>query len=755
MRKILSILFILLAALGIGMLVGLLAMPENAQLSGELWTLESGAPNGVSQVGDYQVEWNNDHGGQLTVRNKGSRVLWQTVAGEPFVFAAIGNENVSENRGMFDIRDNIKVACTRQGVELILDTPPNAMTLSGHLQCANEQLVLYNLYFEQGKTPGTLSMSAWLQDTTTFDKPKDFNRIFLTYASEPDEHFFGFGEQFSYFDMKGKRVPIWVSEQGVGRGEQPITLAADITNGGAGGNDFTTYAPIPFYITNQMHSLLALGAEYMQFDLRKSNRVQIKTFSNIASYTIFDGNSPTEIIDYYTQSVGRMAPLPDWIISGAVVGMQGGTDKVRDVYAKLQSSRTPISAFWLQDWVGQRTTSFGKQLWWNWELDTEQYPGWDKLVADLKKDNVRVLLYINPNLVDVSDKPNARRNLFKEAMENGYLIKKADGSPYLLTNTSFDYGMLDLTNPAAVSWLQDVMRENLLAIGASGWMADFGESLPYDAVLSANYSAASLHNLYPPLWGAVNEGATSNTDAVYFMRSGYTISPGYTNLFWEGDQLVSWDEHDGIKSAVTGLNSAGLSGMAFNHSDIGGYTTITNPLIKYHRSKELLIRWMEMNAFTSIFRTHEGNQPDNNSQFYSDDETLAAFSRNAKIYAALFDYRKQLVQEAANTGLPVVRHPFIHYPDDPQVWKITFQEFMLGPDFLIAPVLDEGATSVSVYLPKGEWVHVWTGQAYGSSDAGAYFTVNAPIGQPAVFYRKGSDAGSKFVQKLKDEGVMP
>ena len=84
---------------------------------------------------------------------------------------------------------------------------------------------------------------------------------------------------------------------------------------------------------------------------------------------------------------------------------------------------------------------------------------------------------------------------------------------------------------------------------------------------------------------------------------------------------MSWDEHDGIKSTVTGLLSSGPCGYALEHTDIGGYTAIEHPLLKHHRSKELLMRWIELAAFTVVFRTHEGNRPEVNHQIYSDEET--------------------------------------------------------------------------------------------------------------------------------------
>ena len=753
MRQKLPIFILFLSALMLGLWFGSLLSPENSQLTGTLSVLESSAPTGTSQIGDYAVEWNNANGGQLTVRNTQGKILWQTLAGEPFVMAAQGNEHVTESRGMFKFRDNWQVVCTDQTVDLILQNKPGTMTLSGHVYCNDNSSVLYNIDFEESNNYPFLSMSIWLQNPETFQQSNQFDRIFLTYASSPDEHFFGFGEQFTYFDMKGKKIPIWVSEQGVGRGEQPLTFLADLTNGGAGGNALTSYAPMPFYITNQSQGIFVSSRNYSQFDFTRPRQVQILNYAGYMNISFFNGATPAEALSIFTADK-RMQPLPEWVYASAIIGMQGGTDKVREVYDKLQQRNMPMTAFWLQDWVGQRKTSFGKQLWWNWEVDYDRYPGWDQLVSDLNKDGVEVMVYASPYLADIGDlKPNMRRNLFQEAKEKGYLVKNDAGEPYLVLNTDFYFGMIDLTNPEARDWYKKVLEEQVVASGAKGWMADFGESLPYDAVLQQG-TGKDLHNIYPVLWSILNRDvvAEANDDLVFFNRAAYITSPGYATLFWEGDQLVDWSAEDGIKSAVTGLNTGGLSGMAYNHSDIGGYTTITNPLLNKHRSRELLYRWMEMNAFTLIFRTHEGNQPEQNIQFYTDDETLDTFAYWAKVYAALFEYRKTLVAEAAQTGLPVVRHPFIHYPDDPETWKITYQEFMLGADFLVAPVTDEGAASVTAYLPQGEWVHLWSGKSY---TGGQSVTVAAPIRQPGVFYKKGSKWGEELIQELEAQGLMP
>ncbi|KAK7840726.1 uncharacterized protein LOC112026477 [Quercus suber] len=595
-----------------------------------------------------------------------------------------------------------------------------------------------------------------------------FNRVCLTYSSEAKERFYGFGEQFSHMDFKGKRVPIFVQEQGIGRGDQPITFAANLVSYRAGGDWSTTYAPSPFYMTSKMRSLYLEGYDYSVFDLTRNDRVQIQIHGTSVQGRILHGNSPSELIEHFTETIGRPPVLPEWIISGAVVGMQGGTETVHDTWDKLRTYNVPVSAFWLQDWVGQRETLIGSQLWWNWEVDTKRYCGWQQLVQDLNAQHIKVMTYCNPCLAPTHEKPNRRRNLFEEAIKLDILVKDKHGQPYMVPNTAFDVGMLDLTHPNTASWFKQILQE-MVDDGVRGWMADFGEGLPVDATLYSGEDPISAHNRYPELWAQINREFVEEWKSkcvgkvkedpeealVFFMRAGFRNSPKWGMLFWEGDQMVSWQANDGIKSAVTGLLSSGLSGYAFNHSDIGGYCAVNLPFINYTRSEELLLRWMELNAFTTVFRTHEGNKPSSNSQFYSNHQTLSQFARLAKVYKAWNFYRIQLVKEAAQKGLPVCRHLFLHYPEDEHVHHLSYQQFLVGTEILVVPVLDKGKKNVKAYFPVGEssnWQHIWTGKLF--TEQGCEAWVEAPIGYPAVFVKAGSIIGETFVKNLRDLEIL-
>jgi alpha-glucosidase len=424
--------------------------------------------------------------------------------------------------------------------------------------------------------------------------------------------------------------------------------------------------------------------------------------------------------------VGRQPPLPAWTQEGIWLGVQGGTEAIRGKLARAREAGLRVAALWVQDWEGRRVTSFGSQLMWNWEYDEERYPRLPRLIDELHREGVRFLGYINPFLA-------IEKELYREASARGFCVKDDAGRDLLVTVTTFPAALVDLSNPEAAAWIKQVIKEKMIGIGLDGWMADYGEYLPPGACPASGESWESLHNRYPLLWARANHEAVREAgregDVVFFMRSGFTGSSRYAPLFWAGDQLVNWGRGDGLPTVIPAALSLGLQGVGQHHSDIGGFTSV----LWARRSKELLLRWAEQAAFSAVMRSHESNRPGSQWQFHSDEETLRLLARATEVFARLKPYRLQALEEYQSTGLPLMRHPCLHYEGDRTVHRLSYQ-YLLGRDLLVAPVLRPRSRSWRVYLPEDSWVHLWSGRPF----AAGWHRLPAPPGRPPVFYRAAS-----------------
>jgi alpha-glucosidase (family GH31 glycosyl hydrolase) len=174
--------------------------------------------------------------------------------------------------------------------------------------------------------------------------------------------------------------------------------------------------------------------------------------------------------------------------------------------------------------------------------------------------------------------------------------------------------------------------------------------------------------------------------------------------------------------------------VPFVTHDIAGYSGGPS-------TKELYFRWTELGAFTPIMRTHDGLKRDLNWRWNTDAETTAHFRRFARIHEALAPEFRALADEAAVSSTPMIRHLAYEFPDDVPSRAID-DEYMLGSSLLVAPVVEGGAVSRSVYLPPGRWFDVWTGTGY---DGGATITVDAPLGSPPVFSKDADRADLRAI----------
>jgi sulfoquinovosidase len=555
------------------------------------------------------------------------------------------------------------------------------------------------------------------------------NRITIDFQTHADDVLWGAGEQMSYLALNGRTFPVWTSEPGVGREPgTPLTDMASADGSFAGGDYWTTNYPEPTVMCSGGWALSLANADYCEIDCTEAGRLRVHVWAGEVTIDLFAG-APADLTRQLGARFGQRPlgqGMPEWALAGAVVGLKQGEASF-DRLEALMEAGAEISGLWCEDWVGIRETSFGRRLFWDWQWNPARYPDLPARIAALKAKGIRFLGYVNPYLA--VDGP-----LYPDAAAQGFFARRLDSdAPYLVDFGEFEAGVVDFTNPAACDWFaEEVIGKRMLDFGLDGWMADFGEYLPVDLRL---YDGDPMqeHNRWPVRWAEVNARAVASRgrtgDVLWFMRAGHTGVQAHCPLLWAGDQSVDFSRHDGIGTVITAALSSGLLGNAFSHSDVGGYTSLFGNV----RSEELLLRWYELGAFSPVMRTHEGNRPDDNLQIDSNPELVAGFVRWSRVHAQLAPYVAHLVTEAQATGLPAQRALFMHYPEDAETFTIQDQ-FLYGADVMVAPVIEAGAVMRRVYLPVGEWRHLWSGRDY----LAGWHDVPAPIGQPPVFYRTDS-----------------
>ncbi len=555
------------------------------------------------------------------------------------------------------------------------------------------------------------------------------DRASIAFKCNADDHFIGFGGQSFDVDQRGQTVPIWVSEDGIGK------LPTDDIQGiwYLKGRRHTTHSPMPMYVTNRGYGLLLNTPYYSKFNMcsEDAGTVRIESWENKLDLTLFYGPDPKTSIEKMTAKVGRPALPPAFAFAPWLDAIYG-SQNVRDVAQALRDDDVPASVIWTEDWRGGAKDGLGYTLSENWEVDRTLYPDFEQVASDLHDEGYKFFTYNNTFL-------DSKVPVYQEAVKGGYTIKNDKGQPYLFTGVKFhDTSMADLSNPAAVAWVKKKYKEGL-DLGADGYMADYGEWLPTDAKLASGDSAVARHNLYPVDFQRLNKELfdsmhkADGVDRLFFVRSAYVGSQPLVSVVWGGDQQTDFSQGDGMPSVIPMGIGLGVTGFPYFGSDIAGYMSQgTQP-----STKELFFRWTELGAFSPVMRTHHGKSAQANWNWEKDAETIAHFKRYAKLHIQLFPYLDELAKLASEKGEPMMRPLAYGYPDFSPGWSMT-DEYMLGDRLIVAPVVKQGATKRDVELPAGTFYPLLGGKPTTIPSGGGKTTVAAPVGEIPVFVPAGS-----------------
>ena len=517
----------------------------------------------------------------------------------------------------------------------------------------------------------------------------------------PGESFFGLGAQVTGMDLRGERYPMWTTEQGIDKPEGGGLFPLQNFPG-------ASYAPMGVLHSSMGWSALLTHDGYSEFDLcaRQEDRALVRSYRAMPGLVFVAGETPRERMKSVTDYTGRYKPAARWVY-GPWNDTVGGIERVLEVADTLRENAIPSSAIWAEDWAGGGLTPNGYGLSYAYEWDPVTYPTLPTDIDALHARGFAFLAYFNTFIVETTP-------MWQEALDGDFAIKDDAGEMYVFQEPFFrDSSMTDLTSEAARGWMYAYMHRAASDLGIDGWMADYAEWLPPDAVVSDGRGGWEAHNEYPLRWQQLNRDVfedvhdqdPSSPGWIYWVRSGWASvnggTAGIAPAMWGGDQNTDWGYDDGFPTVLPIGAHLGLAGVAVYGSDIAGYSWIGPGDIL--STKELFMRWSSVGALSPLMRTHQGAAKCKNWSFERDAETLAHYKRYASVHTLLLPYFEALQVEAVRDGLPMIRHPYLVEPGAARLWDGEHYAYFLGDALWVSPVLEAGRTTWEVELPGAGW----------------------------------------------------
>ncbi|MCG8578824.1 MAG: DUF5110 domain-containing protein [Bacteroidales bacterium] len=517
------------------------------------------------------------------------------------------------------------------------------------------------------------------------------------------EHLFGAGERALGMNRRGHRLQLY------NRASYGYETYAELM-----------YYSMPLVISSEKYMLGFDNGASGWLDIGKTEPdiLQFECAGGRKSYFVVASDTWEGLMSNFTELTGRQPMLPRWAL-GNISSRMGyhSQHEVESVIDKYAEDNIPLDGIVLDlYWFGPDVQGHMGNLEW----DRDSFPEPELMLKRNKEKGIKTVLITEPFILKSSGK-------YQECAEQELLGTTTDGEPYIFDFFFGTTALLDIFKPEAQEWFWNIYKKHTLS-GVDGWWGDLGEPEVHpDDLLHVNGRADEVHNLYGHEWAKVIyngfEKDFPERRPVTLMRAGFIGSQRYGMIPWSGDVSRSWG---GLQSQVEISLQMGMQGLAYMHSDLGGFAGD-------YRDDELYTRWLQYGVFQPVYRTHAQEDVPPEPVFWPD-STKNIVREFINLRYQLLPYNYSLMHENSTTGMPMMR-PLFFNDDNPELFDYT-GAYTWGESFLVAPVIEKGIKSQSVYLPSDYvWYDFFNGNRY---EGGQTIEVNVDIKTIPVFVRAGS-----------------
>jgi alpha-glucosidase len=536
----------------------------------------------------------------------------------------------------------------------------------------------------------------------------------MSKKSQPGESYYGLGDKPADNNMRGKRFEMWGTDQyAFGKHTDPL------------------YKNIPFYIGLQHKQAYGIFFDntFRSFFDFAHERHHVTSFwaqgGNMDYYFIY-GPDVESVVSGYTELTGKPELPPLWALGFHQCKWSYYPESnVREITSKFRELQIPCDAIYLDiDYMD----GFRCFTW-----DNEKFPDPTKMISDLKKDGFKTIAIIDPGI-----KVDPEYSVYKEAMDNDYFCKRADG-PYMKGKVwPGECYFPDYTNPKVRTWWADLFKGLIADNGLSGIWNDMNEpavmevpnkTFPNDVRHDFDGHPCShrkAHNIYgAQMARATYEGVKKfiyPKRPFVITRSAYSGTQRYSSS-WFGDNVATW-EH--LSIANIQAQRMALSGMSFAGSDIGGFAE--------QPTGELFARWIALGVFHPFCRVHSSGDHGDQEPWTFDENITDITRKFVELRYKLLPYLYTTFWKYAEEGTPMLKSLVVYDQEDPQT-HYRNDEFMFGDKILVCPILEPNAKGRRMYIPRGAWYNFWTRETItGGKEA----WVDADIDEIPLFVKAGS-----------------